>query len=276
MELFVYAVLYAFFGWLIEVTYYVFKTKSFVNRGFLNGPFVPIYGLSLLSLHVILYTIFDGFSPLSWVMVLSVFILIIVIGTVFELVGGMVLFNVFETRWWDYSDQPLNYKGYVCLWFSVIWGFLGTGGFFIIHVPLIVPWVGQWNRESLVYFTYGFSIILLTDYLFTLYSLFNFRRLVFEFKSNASQLIQSTSKFRDKLPLSISQPLETLRKNERLNVIMYNVYRAKDAIVNIKDKMITNQYSRLDRIGAKIRSTRLYKAFPELRIHKKQKDDHDE
>ena len=276
MSLFVYTVIYAFFGWLIEVSYYLYKTKTFVNRGFLNGPFVPIYGLSLISLHLLLFHIFENFSPVTWVMILSVFIFIIVIGTLFELIGGMILFNVFEARWWDYSDQPFNYKGYVCLPFSLIWGVMGTLGFFLLHVQFIVPLVENLSLNLLRMFTLVMGTVLFIDYVFTLYSLFNFKRLILEFKTHAGEFNNYTQRIRTKLPLSLSQALDSLRNNETFIGITYRLNRAKNTVSDLRDKFLSNEYSRLSKVSHKIRQTRLYKAFPNLKILQREEREKDE
>ena len=276
MELFVYAILYAFVGWIIEVTYYIYKTKSFVNRGFLNGPFVPIYGLSLVSLHMVISWLFDISQTINLAIVISVFVLIIVIGTLLELIGGIILFNLFETRWWDYSDQPLNYKGYICLPFSLIWGFLGTGGYFFIHVPFIMPFVNSLNATTLRYFTYGMSLILLIDLIFTVYSLWNFKLLIDEFSQVTGKLYSSTQKMRDKLPKPLTQSLDMIKRNERLKNIYSRFNRAKDTVSDLKDKVLFNHYTRLEKLLTTIQNNRLYKAFPDLKIFKRKKEDSNE
>ncbi len=276
MELFVYTVLYAFVGWLIEVSFYVYKTKSFVNRGFLHGPFVPIYGLSLVSLHLLLSFLFASFTPVSWGILFSVFLLIIVIGTLLELIGGIVLFNLFETRWWDYSAEPLNYKGYICLPFSLIWGVLGTGGFFLIHVPFVIPFVEGLSQRTLVFFTVSMGGILLIDLVFTVHSLWNFRKLISEFSNYATRLQQTTQKLRYRLPKPFSQALDMIKHNDRLNAIYQRFDRAKDTLTEIKDKALINHYSRLDKTLKMIHSNRLYKAFPNLKVFKRKKEHHDE
>ena len=106
--------IYALFGWLLEVVYCTSLEGVFVNRGFLNGPVCPIYGFGGVS--VILFLANFGGN------IAMIFLAGMFITSAIELVGGFVLEKLFHTRWWDYSDQPFNIGGYVCLRFSLAWG----------------------------------------------------------------------------------------------------------------------------------------------------------
>lgn len=107
--------LYAFLGWCTEVSYAALRTGKFVNRGFLNGPVCPIYGCGVV-------VVLAGLEPLKGNFVL-LFLGSVVLTSVLELATGFVLEKLFRQRWWDYSDKPFNLGGYICLEFSVMWGF---------------------------------------------------------------------------------------------------------------------------------------------------------
>ena len=106
---------YSFLGWCVEVTFVAVTLGQVVNRGFLNGPVCPIYGVGMLGVLLLLEPISDN--------ILLLFFGGMLLCTAVELVGGWILEKVFHTRWWDYTDQPFNLKGYVCLGFSLMWGF---------------------------------------------------------------------------------------------------------------------------------------------------------
>ncbi len=106
--------IYAVLGWCAEVAFAAVKTKSFVNRGFLNGPYCPIYGAGMLIVVLCLTPIRDNLFFL--------FAGSFLLTSLLELVTGFVLEKFFDDKWWDYSDLPLNIHGYVCLYFSVMWG----------------------------------------------------------------------------------------------------------------------------------------------------------
>ena len=108
---------YAVIGWITEVVYQAVSKGIVVNRGFLNGPICPIYGFGSLFV-ILLVKALGSFTADS-----QVFLLGMMLSTMLELIGGFALLKIFHARWWDYSSKPFNYHGYICLEFSIIWGF---------------------------------------------------------------------------------------------------------------------------------------------------------
>ena len=117
----IFFLVYAVIGWITEVIYQAISKGIVVNRGFLNGPICPIYGFG--SLFVILLVKALGLDHSSFTTDVQVFLLGMLLSTMLELVGGYALLKIFHARWWDYTSKPFNYHGYICLEFSIIWGF---------------------------------------------------------------------------------------------------------------------------------------------------------
>ena len=107
-------IIYAFLGWCSEVAFAAVNKGKFVNRGFLNGPVCPIYGVGMLIVVLCLWNLRD--RPLL------LFLGSALLTTTLEFVTGFVLERFFHDKWWDYSDMPFNIKGYVCLKFTILWG----------------------------------------------------------------------------------------------------------------------------------------------------------
>lgn len=105
---------YSFLGWCAEVVFAALKNGRFVNRGFLNGPWCPIYGSGLVA---VLYLLLPFQQNL-----LLLYLGSVVLTTAIEFVTGLGMEKLFHQRWWDYSKMPLNIGGYVCPLFSLIWG----------------------------------------------------------------------------------------------------------------------------------------------------------
>lgn len=129
---FYYFVLYFFIygtlGWCTEVAFAAVKERRFVNRGFLNGPICPIYGVGV---SVVVHFL----QPLSEQLIL-LYIGSTILVTLLEGITGYVLEKLFHHKWWDYSDMPWNIGGYVCLVFSLMWGVACVFIVKVIH-PLI-------------------------------------------------------------------------------------------------------------------------------------------
>ena len=107
-------IIYAFLGWCSEVAFAAVNKGKFVNRGFLNGPVCPIYGVGMLIVVLCLWNLRD--RPLL------LFLGSALLTTALEFVTGFVLERFFHDKWCDYLDMPFNIKGYVCLKFTILWG----------------------------------------------------------------------------------------------------------------------------------------------------------
>ena len=122
---------YAFLGWCIEVTLKYFQFHRFINRGFLTGPWLPIYGsgAALITIAV------KGFSPLESSIGTTFVISFILCGTI-EYMTSFVLEKRFHARWWDYSQKPMNLHGRIWIGNLILFG---LGGVLIVELfnPLL-------------------------------------------------------------------------------------------------------------------------------------------
>lgn len=96
------------------MSYAALVSGRFVNRGFLNGPWCPVYGFGVVI-------VLAGLEPLRSNLLL-LFLGSVALTSALEWLTGFVLEKLFHQRWWDYSDQPFNLGGYICLRFSIAWG----------------------------------------------------------------------------------------------------------------------------------------------------------
>lgn len=117
-------------GWGWEVTYHLVEDHMFVNRGFLQGPWLPIYGTGGVLILMVLKKYFD--RP-----ILLFFMIMGVCGVV-EYATGWMLEAVFHEKWWDYSEYVLQIQGRVCLIGLLIFG---LGG--LVFVYGIAPWMDR-------------------------------------------------------------------------------------------------------------------------------------
>lgn len=120
--------IYCFIGWIIETTYVSVRSLHFVNRGFLRLPLLPLYG--------------SGAIIMLWLSIpvqgnlFLVFLFGMLGASALEYVTGYVMERLFKMKYWDYSNNPFNLNGYVCLPNSIAWGFLTLLLTEVIHRPL--------------------------------------------------------------------------------------------------------------------------------------------
>ena len=133
-------ILYSNIGWLIEVVKTKFDDKKWINRGFLIGPYCPVYGSSSLIMAVYLSRYKNDIT--------TVFILAFFICSVIEYLTSYVMEKLFNTRWWDYSDEKFNIEGRICLKNCFYFGILGVLMVYIVN-PLFVRILNNINYGNL-------------------------------------------------------------------------------------------------------------------------------
>ena len=121
--------IYSFFGWIFESVYVSLRKRRWVNRGFLLGPFLPIYGGGAVMMLFVS-------EPFKSNLILTYFAGAVG-ATLLELVTGMVMESIFKVRYWDYSDRKYNYKGYICLESALLWGFFTIAMNQAVHPALL-------------------------------------------------------------------------------------------------------------------------------------------
>ena len=111
-------IIYSFIGWCIEVVAVSYTKKKFVNRGFLIGPYCPIYGVSALVMVFLLNKYKEDISVLFWMS--------FIVCSIIEYLTSYIMEKLFKARWWDYSDRLFNVNGRICLKNSICFGALGV------------------------------------------------------------------------------------------------------------------------------------------------------
>lgn len=135
-----YFLIYAIVGYIVEVLYCSIGERKLVNRGFLDGPWLPIYGIGALLILI-------GTSKISFSFIL-VFVVTVVLTSIVEYIGSWALEQFFGIQLWDYSAHPFNIKGRICLKNSLLFGILGLALVYGIH-PFIKEFVGKLSEKAL-------------------------------------------------------------------------------------------------------------------------------
>ena len=148
--------IYAFLGWCIEVTLKFFQFHRFINRGFLAGPWLPIYGSGATLITILV----KGLSSLES-SVGTTFVISFVLCGIVEYMTSFVLEKRFHARWWDYSQKPMNLHGRVWIGNLILFG---LGGVLIVELfnPLFFRLSGHMSfrlRETLVIYVMSHFVL---------------------------------------------------------------------------------------------------------------------
>ncbi|NMC26735.1 MAG: hypothetical protein GYA42_01150 [Syntrophomonadaceae bacterium] len=169
LDLAFYFVIYAFLGWILESGYTWAEEGHFVNRGFLNGPFCPIYGFGSVLLIILLKPLLSNIPML--------FAGAVILTSALEYATGFVLEKIFHEKWWDYSNRRFNLQGRICLRFSIYWGIGAVIMLKTIH-PAISRMVSKIPYDAGTVFIGGLALYFTADFIHTLRSVAQLRTLV--------------------------------------------------------------------------------------------------
>ncbi|ADK81666.1 putative ABC transporter permease [Sediminispirochaeta smaragdinae] len=133
------------FGWCIELLWrrYFGLAKRWINPGFLNGPWLPLYGFGTIVLY------FLSSLKIDIVYLIPIFLLSL---TTLEFFTGLFFLNFFKIRLWDYRQKKLNIMGLVCPFYSFLWTLIGTFFYYLIYPVLKENIVSLLIRYDLVFF----------------------------------------------------------------------------------------------------------------------------
>lgn len=146
---------YSFFGWCFESTYVSLKSRKLTNRGFMRGPFLPLYGSGAIMMLVVSAPFQDS--------VILTYIAGVIGATVLEYVTGVTMEALFKVRYWDYSKNKFNFQGHICLGSSLAWGILTIAMTEYIHVP-IEKFVLSVPNQALTIVTYVLTAGIFADF----------------------------------------------------------------------------------------------------------------
>ncbi len=160
---------YSILGWLMEVTLTFVRNKKFVNRGFLIGPYCPIYGSGVLLIMFILKRYLD--RPLG------LFCMAVIICSILEYLTSYFMEKIFKARWWDYSNKKFNINGRICLEYAM---FFGVGGTIIMYFinPMIINVMNATSSTVIKVLAITLFIIYMVDNIISYIVMFKFRSTV--------------------------------------------------------------------------------------------------
>lgn len=145
---------YSLIGWVVEVVGILIQEKKFINRGFLIGPYCPIYGVGGITIILLLNKYME--DPII------LFVMAIVICSLLEYFTSYVMEKLFKTRWWDYSNFKFNINGRICL--ETMWAF-GALACFVIYIinPPLISFLESLPDLVFSIITYSIMVIFLAD-----------------------------------------------------------------------------------------------------------------
>jgi len=251
---------YAVVGWLWETPYVSIGHKKFINRGFLRGPYIPIYGMACLTI-VLTMSVFDGLNQGSIGIVIIQIIFIALISAVWEYVTSWSLEVIFKTRWWDYSKHKYNLNGRIALDYSILFG---IGGYILWRFinPVFLSLYGNLSANIILVVIVTFYAFFLADSYITLKDLFSLRTAIIKLNKLKLDLAYKQVLFFDKLEQ------RKVASKDHIADLMASLQELKDKGKGKLSDSIDTQITYLQNTFRNSKNlSRLFMKFPRTRFH---------
>ena len=166
---FILFIIYSFVGWVMETLWVSWCNRRLVDRGFLIGPYCPIYGFGALLIVLLLNKL--AFSPIL------VFLMTVFVCGALEYFASWIMEKIFKARWWDYSNVKFNLNGRICLKNLIAFGIMGIAVIYVIN-PNLEIWIEYFiNKEQLRVLAFVLWTIFIMDFVVSTIVVYGFRRI---------------------------------------------------------------------------------------------------
>lgn len=186
----VYFYFYSIFGWLFESGNVSIRQKKWVNRGFMKGPWLPLYGSGAVV--ILVATLPFAQYPVA------VFFAGAVAATVLEYFTGVAMLELFKVRYWDYSYRKIQFQGHICLVSTIVWGLLSLLMVYIIH-PWVAHLVGAVNVEVVNVVTFIITLLITYDFTNAFREAMDLRKLIIQVAELKERLEEKLEESREQL-----------------------------------------------------------------------------
>lgn len=222
--------IYCFLGWCFESGYATVKQRKFINRGFLRGPFIPIYSFG--ALFVLIIT--DNFQGNT----VAIYFSGMAAATVLEYITGYIMEKMFKVKYWDYSDHPFNLRGYVSLSTSIAWGFLSVilTNFLQVNISRFVM---SLSKNTLIISISAISVIFIADILLSFKAAFNLAKAfaaLEKAKTELGEIKEKLSLIKGDLLSETQSKLSSIKSGvtERINLANGYISERKSSFSSLK------------------------------------------
>ena len=146
---------YCLFGWCFESTYVSLKSHKFINRGFMKGPWLPLYGSGAICVLFITLPFQQDWRLVYLIGALAATLLAYVVGT--------AMVSLFKVRYGDYSNRKIQLHGHICLSSTIAWGFLSLLMVYVVHEP-VADFILSLNNDLVMAITFFITVFMVYDF----------------------------------------------------------------------------------------------------------------
>lgn len=208
--------IYSFIGWIYESLLRSFTNKRWYNSGFLNGPYIPIYGFGAI---MDIYFLGSLKNPIL------IFFISATINCILEYLTSYVMELIFHARWWDYSQMKFNLNGRVCLL-----GYIAFGVFALVVILYFHPWLVIHTTDLMnAYTIYFLSLLIVTTMSIDTYiTVTNMK----DFEQKVEELSLAVDELKIKINQNIESRIDSLSYIEKIKVLQQKLNAQEIRLIN--------------------------------------------
>ena len=234
----VYFYFYCIFGWVFESTYVSLRTHKLTNRGFMKGPWLPLYGSGAIL--VLLVTLPYADHPVG------VYFAGMIAATILEYITGVVMVKLFKVRYWDYSYKKIQFQGHICLSSSLAWGGLSLLMVYVIHPP-IVKFIDMWNENVVNILTFIVTICMAYDFANAFREAMDLRALIIQAEELKKRMEEVVAEKRE----AFAETVE-----ERREQFAQSVAESKEQLAESRERLAESLDERKEKFAETVSETR--------------------
>ena len=223
--IFILFMMYSFLGWIVEVID-IFVTKGkIINRGFLIGPYCPIYGVGLILITSLLKNYTNN--------IIVLFLLSACICMILEYLTSYVMEKIFHARWWDYGYSKYNINGRICLDTTIPFGLGGVFIMYIVH-PFLTGLLNKLTSKTIITLGICLFIIILTDWIVSFFVISKIKKVdISNYKDDTEEMNKKIKEYLKNTSPLMKRLLESFPSFRiKINELKTKLEDKRDDIVN--------------------------------------------
>lgn len=224
----VYFYFYCMFGWGFESSYVSIRTRKPTNRGFMKGPWLPLYGFGAVL--ILLVTLPFEKQPAV------VYFAGMLAATILEYVTGVAMVKLFKVRYWDYSYRKIQFQGHICLHSSIAWGGLSLLMVYGIH-PFVSRMIAGWNENVVNVITFFVTIFVVYDFTNAFREAMDLRALIIQAEELRKRMEDAVAEKKEHILESLEEKKERMAESidERKEHFAESVQEAKEKLAELEE-----------------------------------------
>ena len=214
------------------------RTHKLTNRGFMKGPWLPLYGSGAIL--VLLVTLPYADHPVG------VYFAGMIAATILEYITGVVMVKLFRVRYWDYSYKKIQFQGHICLSSSLAWGGLSLLMVYVIHPP-IVKFIAMWNENVVNILTFIVTICMAYDFANAFREAMDLRALIIQAEELKKRMEEVVAEKRE----AFAETVE-----ERREQFAQSVAESKEQLAESRERLAESLDERKEKFAETVSETR--------------------